>query len=142
MAAEAWTFHDDFKLKLGNKEIDLSNDAFEMRLATSTSNIATTSVGDATNVTNQVSGNGYAPFAVTPTWTPSGATSTLDGNDGEFVASGGSIVARFAYLVNTTLTPDLVVAHSLLDDSPADVTVTDGNTLTVQNNASGIGALT
>ena len=142
MAADAWVFHDDFKYKLGNKEIDLDNDVFEERLATSASNIATTSVGDATTVTNEVSGNGYAADAVTPTWTQSGGTSTFDGSDGAFLASGGSITARYSYLVNTTLTPDLVVAHSLLDNTPADVTVTDGNTLTVQNNASGIGTLT
>jgi len=138
MAADAWVVHDDDKFKVGNKEIDRDNDTYEVRLYTSASNIATTSVGDATTATNEVSGNGYAAQALTGTWTQAGPISTFDGNDVSFTASGGSIVARYAAVINTTLTPDLVVAHCLLDNTPADVTVTDGNSLNVNMNASGI----
>jgi hypothetical protein len=142
MAADAWVFHDRFKEFMGDNTIDMDNDTFEMRLYTSASNIATTSVGDATTATNEVSGNGYAADVLVTTWTRSGGTVTWDSDDGSYTASGGSITARYAAIIDTTTTPDEVVCHSLLDNAPADVTVTDGNTLTIQINASGIGTLT
>jgi len=138
MAADGWVFHDRFLEFQGDNTIDMDGDTFEMRLYLSTSNIATTSVGDATTATNEVSGNGYAADVLAATWVRSGAVTTLDSDDGVFTASGGSITARFAAIIDTTTTPDEVVAHSLLDNAPADVTVTDGNALTVQINASGI----
>lgn len=138
MAADAWVLHDRFKEYKGDNTIDMDNDSFEMRLYTSASNIATTSVGDATTATNELSGNGYAADTLVTTWTRSGGTVTFDSDNALFTASGGSITARYAAIIDTTTTPDEVVAHSLLDNTPADVTVTDGNTLTVQINASGI----
>jgi hypothetical protein len=128
MAANAWTLHDDFKFKLGNKEISLASDTFEIRLATSASNVATTSVGDATTVTNEVTGNGYAAQSTAVTWTQFGSSSTFDGADVAFTASGGNIVYRYAYLVDTTLVPDLVVAHTTIDNTPADITIPSGET--------------
>jgi hypothetical protein len=58
-----------------------------------------------------------------------------------FTASGGSITARYAVIDDDTVTTpvaDPLVCYSLLDNSPADLTATDGNTFTVQMNASGI----
>mgnify|MGYP003650588357 FL=1 len=138
MAADAWVIHDRFKEYMGDNTIDMDGDTFECRLALSTSNIATTSIGDATSVTNPVTGNGYAADVLAVTWTRSGTTVTFDSDNAAYTASGGSITARFAYIVDTTTTPDEVVAHCLLDNAPADVTVTDTNTLTVQINASGV----
>lgn len=71
----------------------------------------------------------------------SAGTTTLDANDSVWTASGGSIAARYAVLYNdtpTTPTADPVISTILLDDTPADVTATDGNTLTLQWNASGV----
>ena len=141
MAADGWVFHDRFLEYQGDNTIDMDGDTFEMRLYTSSSNIATTSVGDATTATNVVSGNGYAADVLAATWVRSGAVVTFDSDDGAFTASGGSITARFAAVIDTSTTPDEVVCHSLLDNTPADVTVTDGNTLTIQMNASGIGTV-
>jgi hypothetical protein len=141
MAADAWVFHDEYKEFMGDSTIDMDGDVFEMRLYLSTSNIATTSVGDATTATNEVSGSGYAADVLATTWTESAGTVTWDSDDGAFTASGGSITARFAAIIDTTTTPDQVVCHSLLDNAPADVVVTDGNTLTVEINASGINTL-
>lgn len=145
MAATAWTFHDRFKEYIGDNTIDMDGDAFAMRLYTSASNIATTSVGDATTATNELStANGYTTGgeALTAvTWNRSAGTVTFDSDDVVWSASGGDIVARFAAIVDTTTTPNEVVCHTILDDTPADVTATDGNDLTVQINASGIGTL-
>ncbi len=142
MTANAWIFHDEFKEFMGDNTIDMDNDNFEMRLYTSASNIQDTAVGDATTATNEVSGNGYASDTLVTTWTRVTGTVTWDSDDGAFTASGGSITARAAAVIDTTTTPDQVVCHSLLDNTPEDVTVTDGNTLTTQINALGIGALT
>lgn len=142
MAADAWVIHDRFKEYMGDNTIDMDGDAFAMRLYASTSNIATTSIGDATTATNELStANGYTAGGVTltsVTWNRSGGTVTFDCADAQWTASGGSITARFAAIVDTTTTPDEVVCHCLLDNTPADVTATDGNTLTVAINASGI----
>lgn len=138
MAADAWVIHDRFKEFKGDNTIDMDSDTWEVRLYTSASNIATTSVGDATTATNELSGNGYAAQVVAGTWNRVTSTVTFDTADAAFTASGGSITARFAAIVDTTTTPDEVVAHSLLDNTPADVTVTDTNTLTIQMNASGV----
>ena len=141
MAADAWVLHDGFKLKKSNGAIDLDNDTFVRRLATSASNIATTSVSDATAVTNELpTANGYTAGGKTTaaTWTASGNTMKFDVADSTWTASGGSIAARFAYLVDTSTTPDEVVAHSLLDNAPADVTATDGNTFAVTGTANGV----
>ena len=142
MAADAWVIHDRFKEFMGDNTIDMDGDTFVLKLFLSTSNIATTSIGDATTATNEhANANGYTTGGNTlgsVTWNRSGATVTFDSADTVFTASGGSIVARFAAIVDTTPATDEVVAHCLLDNSPADVTATTGNTLTIQMNASGI----
>ena len=145
MAADAWVLHDKFKLYLGDGTADMDADAFKMALALSTSNIATTSVNALSTVTNEhANGNGYLTGGAavsTPTWTESSGTITFDCADQVWTASGGSIVARFAFIYDDTITTpvaDPVVCHSLLDNSPADVTATDGNTLTITINASGV----
>jgi len=55
-----------------------------------------------------------------------------------FTAAGGSIVCRFAVIYNWTHADDLLVAFSLLDNSPADVTATNGNTLTITPAGAGV----
>ena len=101
------------------------------------------------DVTNQLStANGYTSGGqalASMTWTRSGAIATFDAADTIWTASGGSIVARFAVLrvVGTLDTlVDPLIAWVLLDDTPADVTTTSGNTLTLQWNASGIFRIT
>lgn len=141
MAANAWVVHDRFKEYAGDGTIDVDNDTFVMRLYSSASNINTTSVGDATTATNELStANGYTSGGqtVAATWVRSGGTVTFDTADAVWTASGGSITARYAAIVDTTTTPDEVVCHCLLDNTPADVTATSGNNFTVQNNASGV----
>jgi hypothetical protein len=63
---------------------------------------------------------------------------TFDAADTTWNASGGSITARRAIIYDDTATNDDLVASILLDNTPADVTATAGNPLTLQWNASGI----
>lgn len=140
-ARNQWKFHDDFVFKLGNKEIDLSNDNFELRLATSGSNVTDLSVGDATAVTNEVSVTGYSPQIVKQTWVQSGSNCSLDIKNPSITAYGADIIANSAYIVDTSLTPNLVVAHAHLNAAGTDETIPDGGTLMLEINDLGIGAL-
>jgi hypothetical protein len=97
------------------------------------------------DLTNELStANGYTNTGQAlagVTFTQSGGVATLDANDLVWTASGGSIVARRAIIravgtFNSQVDP--LVASILLDTTPADVTTTTGNTLTLVWNASGI----
>ena len=140
MTANAWSVYDTFKERLGDGGHDLDTDTFNVALFLSTSNCATLThdvLGDLDNQHAQANGyltGGQALDNVA--WTESSGTITFDSDNEVFTASGGSIVARFAVIYNTT--GDLLVAFSLLDNTPADVTATDGNTLTIVMHATGI----
>ena len=145
MAANAWDFYNEFTEFIADGTIDLDSDTFKMALFLSTSNAATLSTSGLGNLTNQhAAGNGYTTAGETMTsvtWNRSGGTTTFDCADVVWTASGGSIVARFAVIYDDTVTSpvaDPLVAFSLLDNTPADVTATNGNTLTVQISTSGV----
>jgi hypothetical protein len=147
MAAGAWVIHDKFIEYMGDGTIDLDADSFKIALYLSTSNVATTSIDGIAAATNEhANANGYTTGGValtTPTWVESSGTLTFDSADmtDAWTASGGSLVARFAVIYDDTVTTpvaDPIVAHCLLDSTPADVTVTDTNTLSINMNASGI----
>jgi hypothetical protein len=88
-------------------------------------------------VTNEhANANGYTTGGITVSpLVLSGTTSvTVDfTTDPVWTASGGSIVARFAVLYESG---GRVLAYCLLDSTPANVTATDGNTLTINSGAS------
>jgi hypothetical protein len=137
MAAGAWTFTDGGRTKLIDGTFDIDSDTWKMALFLSTSNIGSSSTTYA-GVTNEHAGNnGYTTGGIAITLTLSGTTTvTVDvGTDPTWTASGGSIVARFAVIYEVG---GNVLCYCLLDSTPANVTVTDGNTLTVQINASGV----
>jgi len=66
----------------------------------------------------------------------------LSATDSIKMAAGGSMVARFAVLYDDTAANKDLIAYCLLDSAPADVTVTTGNSLTIQINAAGVFSLT
>lgn len=145
MAADAWVLHDKIKEYIGDGTVDLDGDSFNMSLYLSTSNIATTSIDAKASATNEhASGNGYTTNGeamTSVTWVESAGTVTFDSANVVWTASGGSITARFAGVFDDTVSSpviDPIVCHTLMDNAPADVTATSGNTLTVQINASGI----
>lgn len=147
--AASITFYQSFREYMADGSIDLDTDTFKVMLVSSsyTPNAGThTAKAD---VTNELStANGYTAGGATlgsVTWSRSGGTVTFDADDTTWTASGGSITARYAVIYDDTSTSpsaDLLVAYILLDTTPADVTATDGNTLTLQWNASGIFTLT
>jgi len=119
---------------------DFDTDTFKMALFLSTSNIGASSTTYA-GVTNEHSNaNGYTTGGVAITISLSGTTTvTVDSTDAVWTASGGSITARFAVVYEVS---GNVVCYCLLDSTPADVTATTGNTLTVTISASGVFQLT
>lgn len=122
--------------------IDLDTHTFKLLLTSSsyTPNASTHTVK--ADVTNELStANGYTAGGATlttVTWNRSGGTVTFDADNVVWTASGGSIVARYAVLYSDTAASDELVGYVLLDTTPADVTTTSGNTLTIAWNASGI----
>ena len=142
MAADKWKIYDGFLEYMGDNTIDMDNDTFKIVLCDDGSNAATLATDDLGNLTGELStANGYTSGGNTlasVTWAEATGTVTFDSADTVWTASGGSIVARFAVIYSDTSTTDKLVAFSLLDNSPADVTATTGNTLTIQMNASGI----
>ena len=136
MAAGAWTFTDTGRTSLLDGTFDLDTDTFKMALFLSTSNLGAASTTYAGLTNEHANANGYTTGGGAITISLSGTTTvTVDGTDVSWTASGGSIVARFACIYEVA---GNVLCYCLLDSTPADVTVTDGNILTVQIHASGI----
>ncbi len=147
MTADAWVLHDKAKEYIGDGTIDLDGDTFKVALFLSTSNAETTSINALSTATNQhANANGYTTGGValgTVTWTSSGATITFDAADmtDAWTAAGGSIVCRLAVLYDDTVSSpviDPIIAHCLLDNAPANITVTDTNKLSITFPAGGI----
>lgn len=137
MAAGAWTFTNGGRTKLIDGTFDIDSDTWKMALFLSTSNIGASSTTHA-GVTNEHSNaNGYTTGGISITLTLAGTTTvTVDiSTDPVWTASGGSITARFGEIYEVS---GNVLCYCLLDSTPADVTATDGNTLTVAAHASGV----
>lgn len=140
--AASITFYNNWKVALS--EVVPRTATFKVTLHNSTYTFAATHnvYADATNELATANGYTSGGFTLTGvTWTQAGGTATFDANDATWTASGGSIVARRAVIraigtFNTQVDP--LVASVLLDTTPADVTTTTGNVLTLQWNASGI----
>jgi hypothetical protein len=137
MAAGTWTFPNSARTDLLNGTFDIDTDSYKCALFLSTSNIGAASTTYA-GLTNEVAqANGYTTGGIAVVLTLAGTTTvTVDiQTDPVWTASGGSITARFAVLYEVG---GRVLCYALLDSTPADVTATDGNTLTVAANASGV----
>jgi hypothetical protein len=145
MPAGAFQTYESFVEYVEDGTIDLGTHTFNIALFSSTSNAGTLTHSVLADLTDQLStANGYTSGGValaSVTANRVGRVLTFDAADATWTASGGSIVARFAVIYRTgtvnTVT-DALVAVCLLDDTPADVTATDGSTLTVAFSVSGI----
>lgn len=136
MAAGNWVLTDEGRTKLSTGEW-LDADTYKIALFLSTSNIGASSTTYAGLTNEHANANGYTTGGKSVTISRTGTTTvTIDATDpAAWTASGGSIVARFGVLYEVS---GRVLAYFLLDSAPANVTVTDGNTLTIVINASGV----
>ena len=137
MAAGTWTFTSEGRTKLLDGTFDIDTDSYKMALFLSTSDIGASSTTYAGVTNEHANANGYTTGGIAVTLTLSGTTTvTVDiTTDPVWNAAGGSITARFAVIYEVS---GRVLCYVLLDSAPADVTATDGNTLTVQISASGV----
>lgn len=137
-AVGAWQVFASFIEKVGNKLVDLDTDTFKALLVTSSWTPALTTDDELADVSGNQAANSSTVTLTSPTWTRSGATSTFDAADFTFTASGGSAVARYCVIYDDTPSGDPLVCYCLLDTTPANVTILNGDSLVIQLNASGI----
>lgn len=135
MAAGNWTFTNSARTKILTSQFDMDSDTWKCALFQSTSNISASSTTYA-GVTNEVAtANGYTAGGITVTFTLSGTTSVTASftSNPVWTASGGNITARYAVIYESG---GDVLCYCLLDTTPADVTATTGNTLTIDSDGS------
>ena len=143
MTANAWAVFDVFLAQVGNELHDLNaTDTIKMALIDSgwTPNTATDVTFSVVDGDELATAFGYTAGGATTVmgWTTSAGTLKCDVADTTWTANGGAITARFALLYNSSAggTNDLI-AYSLLDNTPADVTAADGVDFKVNIHASG-----
>lgn len=131
MAAGAWTLTNEGRTKLLDGTIIPGSSTFKMALLQFTSNIGAGSTTYA-GVTNEVANAfGYTTGGTSVTVSLTGTTSvTVNCTDAVWTASGGSITARYGLIY---VVGGHVFAYCTLDNTPADITTTAGNTLTIHN---------
>jgi len=136
-AAGAWVFTNGGRTSLIDGLFDIDSDTWKMALFLSTSNIGPASTTFAGVTNEHAAANGYTAGGESIALTLSGTTTVKVDitTDPVWTASGGPITARFAVIYEVA---GNVLCYCLLDDTPADVTATDGNTLTVAAHASGV----
>ena len=136
-AAGAWTFTNTGRTSLMNGTFDIDSDTWKTALFLSTSDLAVTSV-DYASVTNEhANANGYLTGGIATVLVLSGTTTVKVDiqTDPVWTASGGNIVARFGAIYEVG---GNILCFCELDGTPADVTATPPNTLTVAAHANGV----
>lgn len=136
-AAGAWTFTNGGRTSLIDGTFDIDSDSWKMALFLSTSDIGAASTTFAGVTNEHANANGYTTGGIAVALVLSGTTTVKCDitTDPVWTASGGSITARFAVIYEVA---GNVLCYALLDSTPADVTATDGNTLTVAAHTSGV----
>jgi hypothetical protein len=145
MAAGAWTVYNKAKKKIGNGSISLASTAFRMQLHTSASNANTATLSTIASVDNQVTeANGYSSSGKALTsevWTAGASAGQykFDADDVFWSANGGSIAnIKFAviWISGASAGARHILCRSQL--STSQFSLSTGNRLTIQMNASGI----
>lgn len=139
--------YDSFGREMLNKNVKVTStpDTYICGLSTSSYTPNANTHEALADITNEVSGSGYArqTLANVTLSEPSNGVWRFNSDDPVFTATGGSITARYWWIFNDTATSplDMLCFYGLIDNSVADVVTTDGNTLTMQVNASGYAEL-
>lgn len=137
MAAGNWQSYDTFKQYIGNGTIDFDTNALKLALVSSsyTFSLSHTIYTDLTNELSTAIGYTSGGFTVTSAVAAPASNAVIYSiGTASWAVSGGTLTARRAVLyvnatVNTIVKP--LIASFLLDATPADVSVTTGNTLTI-----------
>lgn len=140
MAAGTFTLYNSVAELIADGTIDLDGDTFKIALLDSgyTPSGAHDEWADVSG-DEIANGSGYTTGGATlasVTWGQTGGVATFDSDPVVWIASGGPITARYAVIYDDTTSGDKLIGYCLLDTAPADVSVTDTNTLTVTPHAS------
>lgn len=131
-----FTLYNSWSEDIG-KAANCATDTFKMGLTSSSYTPAQTHT-ILTDITNELSGNGYARVTLANVvFTRTTNVTKFSCDSAVFTASGGSIVGRYFFIYDDTVANDPLVGYGLIDSSNADVTTTTGNTLTISPNAAG-----
>jgi hypothetical protein len=144
MAATAWLLYNEAKKYIGNGTIVLGTTALKCKLTTSASNASTFTLSTLASVTSEISATGgyvaNGKALTTLAWTVGASAKQykFDADDLVYTASGAALTnVKFAVI---GVSGGKALCWSRL--STSQFTVTSGNTLTIQMNASGIFTLT
>lgn len=148
MAAQAWTFYNEAKKKIGNNVIQLDAGIWRLELLLSNSNASTATLSVESELTNEIAvAGGYVAGGRTlgnVAWTISGNPASVkwDASDLVFTASGANLSGiKFAVIRNSVAAGSgHLLCWSRLSSSP--FSVTSGNTLTIQFATAGVFTLT
>lgn len=137
MAAGAWQITDTGRKKMIDGTFDIDSDVFKVALFLAASDLSLASEAFSSVTSEHAAANGYIAGGEAVTLTiASGQSTKVDFSvDPVWTAASGPITARYACLYEVG---GDVLCFCELDDTPADVTATDGNTLTVQAAAAGV----
>lgn len=146
----AWRVYREFKTALGLKKINLETDTIKIALFASTSNCGDVGLANAiySTLTDEVSptNTGYntgGAICANPTWNEAGGVVTFDAADPlAWTAGSAGLSARYGVMYSDTATNKDLIAHSILDSTPADVSVSVGRTLVIALAAAGIFTVT
>lgn len=122
-----------------------SSDTFKLGLTTSSYTPSQANHATLSDITNEVSGSGYARATLANVvFTRTSNVVKFSCDAVVFTASGGSITARYFFVYDDTPTSpaDPLVGYGLIDTNNLDVVTTNGNTLTITPNASGLYTIT
>lgn len=132
-------FFDEFKLNVTNTNINLSSDTFKVALSNTAPTLATDD--ELADITQITAANGYSSGGTALTsvsWAETGAGTGIwqfTSADVVFTASGGTIGPfRYVVLYSDTSTNDKLIGYL---DYGSSISVTNGNTFTVDVGASG-----
>lgn len=143
MAADDWVLWNKTKEYIGDGTFDLDDDTFKVVLVSSAYSVDLTAPDWGNASAAEIStGTGYSQYTLTQTWVESSGVVTFDGDNPSWTASGGAITAYRAILVHQSSsalsTSDKMMAHCLLDNTPAPVSASDGNPFTITLASNGL----
>lgn len=136
MAAGNWVLPNGARTSLINGTFDLDTDSWKVALVTSAGNVSASTTTWA-GVTGEVgtTNTGYTTGGASVTLVLSGTTSVTVSfsSNPQWTAGSAGLTAKWAVLYKVGSN---VLAYCLLDSGGADVTVTSGNTLTIDSDGS------
>lgn len=145
MAASQLAFFHTFKDRMFDGDLDLTADDIKCALLDSGWTPSLSADENWADISaNEITGTGYTANGLSVTnvtATDAAGTTTFDCDDPQWTAGAGGIAARYAVFYDNTDANKTLICYTLLDTTPADHSVTDGQVFLITLPATGIGQL-